>query len=197
MVVQYSPPAGLVSPRHTSSTAEPQEILEDEDASGLSIPSADVDSTSATPTIMQSETATNASSDVTTEQGGLTKSKRKHQDIPPSKTFNKAIKISLKEPVGSMSLSPVNRDVVLAARKGLFILDLENPHEEPRFLPHMTTWVPADVQWNPHPARANWVASTVSSSSTTKSEHLLSCTCSPTTSCSYGIWIDLLPTDPA
>ncbi|PWN35797.1 uncharacterized protein FA14DRAFT_160800 [Meira miltonrushii] len=75
-------------------------------------------------------------------------------------TFNRSVQISLMEPVGSMSLSPANRDVVLASRKGLFIIDLENPYDQPRFLPHLTTWVPADVQWNPHPARANWVAST-------------------------------------
>lgn len=80
--------------------------------------------------------------------------------IPSSTTFNRAVEISLMEPVGSMSISPANRDVVLAARKGLFILDLENPYDQPRFLPHLTTWVPADVQWNPHPARANWLAST-------------------------------------
>lgn len=55
-----------------------------------------------------------------------------------------------------------NRDVVLGARKGLFIVDLENPYDPPRFLAHLTTWEVADIQWNPHPARAHWVASTVS-----------------------------------
>lgn len=75
-------------------------------------------------------------------------------------TFFKPVQITLNEPVGSMSISPANRDVVLAAREGLFILDLENPYDHPRFLPHMTVWLPADVQWNPHPFRSNWVAST-------------------------------------
>lgn len=87
------------------------------------------------------------------------KSQTEEQDAN-STTFNRSVQISLMEPVGSMSLSPANRDVVLASRKGLFIIDLENPYDQPRFLPHLTTWVPADVQWNPHPARANWVAST-------------------------------------
>ena len=64
------------------------------------------------------------------------------------------------EPVGSMSISPANRDVVLAARKGLFIIDLEDPFAPPRFLAHMTTWEAVDIQWSPHPARSNWVAST-------------------------------------
>ncbi|KDN47142.1 WD40 repeat-like protein [Tilletiaria anomala UBC 951] len=75
-------------------------------------------------------------------------------------TFFKSMQISLHEPVGSMSLSPANRDVVLGARKGLFIIDLENPYDQPRFLAHLTTWEVADIQWNPHPARAHWVAST-------------------------------------
>lgn len=64
------------------------------------------------------------------------------------------------EPVGSMSISPANRDVVLAARKGLFVIDLEDPFAPPRFLAHMTTWEAVDIQWSPHPARSNWVAST-------------------------------------
>lgn len=51
---------------------------------------------------------------------------------------------------------------MLAARKGLFIVDLENPYEPPRFLAHASRWQVADCQWNPHPARAQWVASTVS-----------------------------------
>ncbi|PWN40049.1 hypothetical protein IE81DRAFT_349606 [Ceraceosorus guamensis] len=77
-----------------------------------------------------------------------------------STTFYKSVQISLREPVGSMSISPANRDVVLAARKGLFIVDLENPYEPPRFLAHASRWQVADCQWNPHPARAQWVAST-------------------------------------
>lgn len=78
----------------------------------------------------------------------------------PSNTFYRFCEISFMEPVGSMSISPANRDVVLAARKGLFIIDLEDPFAPPRFLAHMTTWEAVDIQWSPHPARSNWVAST-------------------------------------
>ncbi|KAF9408259.1 hypothetical protein BGZ94_002379 [Podila epigama] len=46
------------------------------------------------------------------------------------------------------------------SRKGLFIIDLENPYEPPRVLHHLTKWEVADVQWNPHYARENWIAST-------------------------------------
>lgn len=75
-------------------------------------------------------------------------------------TFGQKLSIFVNQSVGSMSLSPANRDVVLAARKGLFIVDLESPFEPPRFLAQLSTWEAADVQWSPHPARAHWVAST-------------------------------------
>ncbi|CAO1631710.1 unnamed protein product [Parajaminaea phylloscopi] len=75
-------------------------------------------------------------------------------------TFGKSASIFINEPIGSMSLSPANRDVVLAARKGLYIVDLESPYAPPRFLAQLSSWEAADVQWSPHPARSHWVAST-------------------------------------
>ncbi|THV07254.1 hypothetical protein K435DRAFT_848204 [Dendrothele bispora CBS 962.96] len=80
--------------------------------------------------------------------------------------IRKSLEIDMKElvgdAVGNMSISPASRDVVLAARRGLFIIDLEAPFEVPRFLPQGGTWDVADVQWNPHPSRANYVVSTSS-----------------------------------
>ncbi|KAH8109914.1 WD40-repeat-containing domain protein [Phellopilus nigrolimitatus] len=64
--------------------------------------------------------------------------------------------------VGNMSISPTSRDIVLAARKGLFIIDLESPLEVPRFLPQGGTWDVADVQWNPNPSHAEYIVSTSS-----------------------------------
>jgi hypothetical protein len=79
-----------------------------------------------------------------------------------------------------MSISPSYRDLVLAAcvhplnkilctdfllyqrRNGLFIIDLNAPSDVPRFLPQGGTWNVADVQWNPHPARAEYIISTSS-----------------------------------
>lgn len=81
-----------------------------------------------------------------------------------------------------MSISPSSRDIVLAAyvlphithiyayallryvfrRRGLFIIDLESPFSIPRFLPQGGTWDVADVQWNPHPSRAEYIVSTSS-----------------------------------
>ncbi|EEB90881.1 hypothetical protein MPER_10853 [Moniliophthora perniciosa FA553] len=61
-----------------------------------------------------------------------------------------------------MSISPASRDVVLAARRGLFIIDLKSPFEVPRFLPQGGTWDVADVQWNPHHRRAEYIVSTSS-----------------------------------
>ncbi|KAI0258544.1 hypothetical protein BC834DRAFT_835341 [Gloeopeniophorella convolvens] len=64
--------------------------------------------------------------------------------------------------VGNMSISPSYRDLVLAARNGLFIIDLKAPFDVPRFLPQGGTWDVADVQWNPHPARSEYIISTSS-----------------------------------
>lgn len=153
VVAHYSPPCALLSPIHASSYQSRHLVQREERRRSL-------------PSIESSQSALSMSnnnngevpSSVTTHQ--TVKTSLQDAPIPISTTFNRAVEISLMEPIGSMSISPANRDVVLAARKGLFILDLENPYDQPRFLPHLTTWVPADVQWNPHPARANWVAST-------------------------------------
>lgn len=95
-------------------------------------------------------------------------------------TFYQALSIHLDAPVGSMSISPANRDVALGARRGLYIVDLQNPYDPPRFLPHNSPspcvalslqhqiladsaacrWEVADVQWSCHSARSEWVVST-------------------------------------
>ncbi|KAK4047185.1 hypothetical protein OIO90_006294 [Microbotryomycetes sp. JL221] len=75
-------------------------------------------------------------------------------------TFTQMLSIHVDQPVGSMSISPANRDVALGGRKGLWIVDLQNPYDPPRYLPHNSAWEVADVQWNPFPARSEWVAST-------------------------------------
>lgn len=85
-------------------------------------------------------------------------------------TFYQLMSIMIDEPIGSMSISalpdflpysrrsdtfrllsagPANRDVALGARKGLFIVDLQNPYDPPRFLPHNSSWEVADVQVRP------------------------------------------------
>ncbi|KAF8475755.1 hypothetical protein BDZ91DRAFT_689427 [Kalaharituber pfeilii] len=77
-----------------------------------------------------------------------------------SPTFNLDMSIRVDQPVGSMSISPSGRDVVLASRQGLHIVDLDNPYDPPRFLQHRTAWEVADVQWSPFAARDYWVVST-------------------------------------
>lgn len=79
-----------------------------------------------------------------------------------SDTFYQTLELTLDEPVGCLSMSPENRDIVLGARKGLFVVDLHHPYEPPRFLAHSATWDIADIQWSPHPERRSWVASTSS-----------------------------------
>ncbi|CAO3609005.1 unnamed protein product [Cunninghamella blakesleeana] len=75
-------------------------------------------------------------------------------------TFYKSLQIRLHHSVGSLSISPASRDVVLAGRQGLVIIDLENPWLIPRILPHMSKWEVANVQWSPYVSREAWVAST-------------------------------------
>ncbi|TYJ52693.1 hypothetical protein B9479_006699 [Cryptococcus floricola] len=77
-------------------------------------------------------------------------------------SFKEGARISVNQPVGSISISPSSRDVCLASRKGLYILDLANLHNAPRFVPQGGTWQIADVQWSPHPATAHLILSTSS-----------------------------------
>ncbi|KAI9022925.1 hypothetical protein CLU79DRAFT_791747 [Phycomyces nitens] len=90
--------------------------------------------------------------------------KRHEPSTPPPQnqedTFNQTLEIRLHHSVGSMSISPTCRDVVLAGRLGLVIIDLEDPWLPPRMLPHMSKWEVADVQWSPYVSRESWVAST-------------------------------------
>lgn len=99
-------------------------------------------------------------SKASTSKSGYDRTSTKPPDENDDTTFYKSASIFLNEPIGSMSLSPANRDVVLAARKGLYIVDLESPFAPPRFLAQLSSWEAADVQWSPHPARSHWVAST-------------------------------------
>ncbi|WEW56722.1 hypothetical protein PRK78_002171 [Emydomyces testavorans] len=77
-----------------------------------------------------------------------------------SPTFGEDSSFHVERPVGSMSISPCGRDVVLASKEGLHVIDLDNPYSPPRYLPHRTPWEVADVQWSPFAARDAWVVST-------------------------------------
>ncbi|KAI0368548.1 hypothetical protein BV20DRAFT_969152 [Pilatotrama ljubarskyi] len=72
------------------------------------------------------------------------------------------MKVAMGDAVGNMSISPDYRDIVLASRKGLYIIDLETPYQLPRFLPQGGTWDVADVQWNPHLSHNEYIVSTSS-----------------------------------
>ncbi|KAG8836183.1 hypothetical protein FRC17_009526 [Serendipita sp. 399] len=79
-------------------------------------------------------------------------------------TFRTYSKIDMKQLVsaGKMSISPSNREIALASRAGLYIIDLENPLNVPAFLPQGGMWEIADVQWNPHPSWSQYILSTSS-----------------------------------
>ncbi|KAI8822647.1 uncharacterized protein EV422DRAFT_524852 [Fimicolochytrium jonesii] len=75
-------------------------------------------------------------------------------------SFERPAAVHLSYPVTSLSISSNGRDAVLAAKKGLYIIDLDNPYLPPRVIHHMTNWEVSDVQWNPHRSREHWIATT-------------------------------------
>ena len=84
-----------------------------------------------------------------------------HKDNPyQSSTFGKSLSLKVDGGFNAISINPSARDVVLASRQGLYIIDLDDPFSPPRWLRHETPWQVADVQWSPHPAKPYWVVST-------------------------------------
>ncbi|KAL9106312.1 MAG: hypothetical protein Q9227_008648 [Pyrenula ochraceoflavens] len=77
-----------------------------------------------------------------------------------SPTFGEDTSFKIDQPVGSMSISPCGRDVILGSKEGLYVIDLDSPYSPPRYLAHHTPWEVADVQWSPFAARDSWVIST-------------------------------------
>ena len=78
-----------------------------------------------------------------------------------STTFGNSLLLRVDGAIGAMSLSPNGRDAVLAGRRGLFIIDLDDPFTPPRWLHHITSWEVADVQWSPHHTiKPSWCIST-------------------------------------
>ncbi|CCF56853.1 hypothetical protein KAFR_0B05580 [Kazachstania africana CBS 2517] len=77
-----------------------------------------------------------------------------------SSTFGKSLSLKVDGGFNAVSINPSGRDVVLASRQGLYIIDLDDPFSPPRWLYHATSWQVADVQWSPHPAKPYWVVST-------------------------------------
>ncbi|CAX39648.1 WD repeat protein, putative [Candida dubliniensis CD36] len=78
-----------------------------------------------------------------------------------SSTFGNSLSLRVDGAIGAMSLSPNGRDAVLAGRRGLFIIDLDDPFTPPRWLHHITSWEVADVQWSPHHfTKPSWCIST-------------------------------------
>lgn len=77
-----------------------------------------------------------------------------------STTFGTSLSLKVDGGFNSVTINPSGRDVVLAGRKGLYLIDLDDPFQPPRWLHHITPWEVADVQWYPHPAKPYWVVST-------------------------------------
>ncbi|KFY19996.1 hypothetical protein V491_04066 [Pseudogymnoascus sp. VKM F-3775] len=80
-----------------------------------------------------------------------------------SSTFDANVSIHVQKSatdIGSATISPSGRDVAIASKTGLDIIDLDSPLNPPRHLRHGTSWNIADVQWSPFAARDYWVACT-------------------------------------
>ncbi|SCU90248.1 LADA_0F02762g1_1 [Lachancea dasiensis] len=77
-----------------------------------------------------------------------------------SNTFGKSLSLRVDGRFKAVSISPSGRDVVLAGRQGLYVVDLDDPFSAPRWLHHITSWEVADVQWSPHLSKPGWVVST-------------------------------------
>lgn len=65
-------------------------------------------------------------------------------------TFGNPLSLRVDGAIGAMTLLPSGRDAVLAGRRGVFVIDLDDPFLTPRWLHHITLWEVADVQWSPH-----------------------------------------------
>lgn len=85
-----------------------------------------------------------------------------HNEIMPDgfTSFGNNLSLRVDGAIGAMSLSPNGRDALLAGRKGLYVIDLEDPFSPPRWLHHTTSWEVADVQWSPHMSKPYWAVST-------------------------------------
>ncbi len=60
-------------------------------------------------------------------------------------TFYQQITVPLAFPVTSLSISPHADFAVLAAKRGLYLVDLDEPFAAPVHLPHYSKWEVADV----------------------------------------------------
>lgn len=89
-----------------------------------------------------------------------------------SPTFDRNVSIRVNEAIGSASISPSGRDVVLASRNGLYIIDLDDPYSPPRHVPHRSPWEVADVQWSPFASRDYWIVSTANQKALVWNLHL-------------------------
>lgn len=62
--------------------------------------------------------------------------------------------------VAAISVGPDRDSVALANKEGLFLFSLDQPRKPPVFVKNPGEWSMADIQWNPHLARREWIAAT-------------------------------------
>eukprot|EP01135_Chromosphaera_perkinsii_P005645 Nk52_evm16s356 gene=Nk52_evmTU16s356 len=79
---------------------------------------------------------------------------------PSQSTYYQNLSIKVEHQVNSFGVDCTGQYAVLAARKGLFILDLEAPEKPSKTLPHNSKWEVTDVQWSPHKECSTLIATT-------------------------------------
>jgi WD40 repeat protein len=83
-----------------------------------------------------------------------------HKQQPKDKSTDVPLIIPFSQPATSLSISPTGKNVALAGKRGLYLFDLDQPFDAPSVLDFHTKWSVADIQWNPHRSRQEWIAST-------------------------------------
>ncbi|XBW36342.1 hypothetical protein QEN19_001922 [Hanseniaspora menglaensis] len=78
----------------------------------------------------------------------------------PTATFEKSLALRVDGGINAVTIAPSGRDVVMASKHGIYVVDLDDPYQPPRFLEHQTPWQVADVQYSPHLQTSTWVIST-------------------------------------
>jgi WD40 repeat protein len=75
------------------------------------------------------------------------------------KTFSVPYKRILTSSIHGLSLDATGKYAALAGKKGLYIVDLDQPTEVSRSLLSNTKWEVSVVEWNPHPSWKGYIAS--------------------------------------
>ena len=75
-------------------------------------------------------------------------------------TINQSLSVHYSKTFNCVAVSTDGRFASLGGKKGLHIIDLDEPSEVTKTLNQQSKWEVSIVEWNPHPERALYIAST-------------------------------------